>query len=550
MNGFSYSPEMEVSPASVIARPGLLESQRQSIKLPVAFLLGAVAGLSTPGFDLSALAFVGLVPLLILVRACSTPLSAGLTGLTFGAGYYVIALSFFLGLLPIQWMGVSDILGYQAVVITWIFEALHCALLFALFAYMVFCLPLRAGFLPNHRRPFYPYLIAVPAIWVFIAWVIAPSPLFMGTPLSQLAYTQYKNTPILQIASIGGSGMLDFLIVLVNAAIAILIVELTPIVRRLGDRTDQLNPKLGAALDLLLVLLVVTGVSAWGKQQVIAVEERVRPEKAARLNPQTPPVPIAILQGNVSIEEERFKTMSPEEFSGRYSELAEDNGASLIVLPEGVITSGQMSQNGLLSKISAVATNQRKEVIYGAVQPMADGYINCAKLLSPFHYKESSYVKQKLVPFGESIPLNLLYQKIPEELRNKIPASKEQFLAAHKAQLIHSGWGKIGVAICNETIYPGLIAEQVREGASLIVVLANLGWFHNSSLNKQFLACAVLRAVENRRFLILSTNSGISSVIDPAGIASSRSMALKRGILLDTVQFIYNKTPYSRLHWL
>ncbi|MBS2005788.1 MAG: apolipoprotein N-acyltransferase [Cyanobacteria bacterium SZAS TMP-1] len=547
---YSYSNEMEVAPSSVVVRPGFLESQRQSIKLPIAFLMGGVLGLSTPGFDLAPIAWFGLVPLLILTRACRHPIEAALTGLAFGTGYYAVALSFFLGLLPLDWLGINSLLSYQVVLITWVVESLHCALLIGLFSLLVFCLPLRAGFLANHRRPFYPYLLAIPAIWVFIAWVIAPSPLFLGTPLSQLAYTQAKNTQLIQIASISGSGAIDFLIVLINCAITGVIIELSPFVRKLGERTDRLNTEVGAIADLVLATLLVFCVCSWGGMQMAHIEESVRPERATRLNPQTPPVPVAVLQGNVSIEQERFKTMPPEEFSGRYTELAANNGASIMVLPEGVVTSSQMGPGGLMSKMSSISAKERKEIILGAVQPMADGYVNCAKLLSPFHYKENTYVKQRLVPFGESIPVNLLYQKIPEELRNRIPASKEQFLAAKKAQLIHSGWGKIGVAICNEAIYPQLVSEQVRQGASLIVVLANLGWFHNSSLNKQFLACATLRAVENRRFVILSTNSGVSSVIDPCGVVVSKSLALKRGILLDTVQFIYSKTPFSRLRWL
>jgi apolipoprotein N-acyltransferase len=550
MCSYSYSPEMEATPLSVVARPGLLESQRQSIKLPVAFLLGGILGLSTPGFDHPNLVFVGLVPLLILTRACASPFQAAITGLTFGTGYYMIALSFFLGLLPLRWLGINDFLSYQAVFVTWLVESVHCAVLIGLFSLLVFCLPMRAGFLPNHRRPFYPYLLAVPAIWVFIAWVIAPSPLFIGTPLSQLAYAQAKNTQLIQLASIGGSGLVDYLIMLVNCALALVLVEFSSFVRKLGDRADGLNTKVGALTDLTAVFLLLFGATTWGAFQIAHMEEQVRPERATRLNPQCPPVPIAILQGNVSIEEERFKTMPAEEFSGRYAELAANNGASIMVLPEGVVTSSQMTPGGLMSKMSDLSKAERKEIILGAVQPMADGYINCAKLISPFHYKENVYVKQRLVPFGESIPVNLLYQKIPEELRNKIPASKEQFLAANKAQLIRSGWGKIGVAICNEAIYPGLISEEVRQGATLIVVLANLSWFHNSSLNKQYLACATMRAVENRRFVVLSTNSGVSSVIDPCGVVVSKSLALKRGILLDTVQFIYSKTPYSRLRWL
>jgi apolipoprotein N-acyltransferase len=250
---------------------------------------------------------------------------------------------------------------------------------------------------------------------------------------------------------------------------------------------------------------------------------------------------VTIVQGAVSIEEERFKTISPAAFCGRYNELTADTSSSLVVLPEGVVTLGQMGQGGLLPALKHISQTERKEIIYGAIEPLKNGYINVARLVSPFGYKESAYVKQRLVPFGEIVP---------ESLRDKLPTNSEVFLAAQKAQIIRSGWGKIGVAICNEVIFPKIVSDQVREGASLIVVLANLGWFHNSSLNKQYLACATLRAVENKRFLVLSTNTGVSGVIDPAGLVVSKSYALKRGVLTDTVQFIYSKTPFNRMHWL
>lgn len=545
-----FSSEILLSPVSVTPKPGWLDSVRPAMKMPPAFLLGALLGLSTPGFDQSYLAWIGLVPLLILVRACSSRTQAFLTGFTFGAGYYALSLSFFTGMYPLRWMGLQDILGLQVVGAGWLIETCHYALIIGLFAFFIFCLPLRPSYLPWHRRPFYPYLIAVPAVWVFLQWVVAPSPFFLGTPITQLAYSQFRNIPLLQLASVGGSALIDFVIVLVNTALSELLIEMSRITRRFGERVDGLNTKVGALLDVAVAMLLVGGAMAWGSDHQCHIEESVRPERALRLNPQTPPVAVTVVQGSVSIEEERFKTIAADELARRYRGLAAESGSTLVVLPEGVVTLTQMGQGGLLDVLKNIQNKESKEVIYGAVEPMKEGYINAARLLSPFPGNEKAYVKQRLVPFGESIPVNLIYQRIPEELRNKFPASSECFLAAQKPQLIKSGFGKIGVAICNEVVYPKLVAEEVRRGASLLVVMANLGWFHQSSLNKQILACAALRAVENNRFVILATNTGISAVIDPAGVVVSQSYALKRGVLIDTVQFIYSKTPFNRIHWL
>ncbi|MBI5176400.1 MAG: apolipoprotein N-acyltransferase [Candidatus Melainabacteria bacterium] len=547
-----FSREIQFTPISLTPKAGWLETARQSIKLPCAFAMGAVLGFATPGFDQDYLAWFALAPLLVLIRGCQNGLQATLTGFVFGAGYFAIALSFFTGLSPLRWMQIPDILGYQLVFLAWALETCHLSLLFAAFALMVYHLPTRPGFLPHFRRPFYPYLIVVPAIWVFLMWVVSPSPLFFGIPLCQLAYTQSRNLPLIQVAALGGSAAVDFLLVMVNAALAAVVIEATPLVRGMGARTDQFNTKAGMAIDLALSLVCISLIVGWGQFRISHLAEAVRPEKAMRVTPESPPVPIAIVQGNVSIEEERFKTISEAEFKTRYQELSTAQGAALLVLPEGVVTANQdkPGADGLKEVLRAISANEKKEVIYGAVEPLKEGYANSAKLLSPFRLPGTTYIKQKLVPFGESIPINLIYQKIPEDLREKIPASKERFLEDKQARLLTSGFGKVGVAICNEIVYPKLVSDEVRKGASLLVCLANLGWFHNSSLGKQFLACATLRAVENKRYLILSTNTGISSVIDPLGMVVSRSYALKRGILLDTVQFIYSRTPYNRMRWL
>ena len=111
-------------------------------------------------------------------------------------------------------------------------------------------------------------------------------------------------------------------------------------------------------------------------------------------------------------------------------------------------------------------------------------------------------------------------------------------------------WGKVGVSICAEIIYPHIVSTEVRRGANLLVNMSNLGWFHASSLNRQMLAASVFRAIENGRYVVVASNTGISAVIDPAGMVKSQSLPGRRGVILDTVQFLYTQTPFSRMWWL
>lgn len=168
-------------------------------------------------------------------------------------------------MIPLGWLKIPDILGYQLVFVSWLIECLHYSLLFALFAVMVHLVPARPGFLAHFRRPFYPYLLVVPILWVAINWILAPSPLFMGIPLCQLAYSQSRNLPLIQLASIGGAAAVDFVLILVNCVVANLFMEFTKLVKRLGQRTDQLNTKIGATFDLTACMLLLTLITSWGQ---------------------------------------------------------------------------------------------------------------------------------------------------------------------------------------------------------------------------------------------------------------------------------------------
>lgn len=545
-----YSKQVVRETTELFGRPTALQRMAVTYKLPIAFFFGCIFGLSSAGFEIWWLAWIGLAPLLVLLRGANSKVEAALVGLAFGLGYHSISLSWYLGLAPLTWLGFHEIVGYQVSILIWLLESVHQSLLMSAFALLVYCLPLRAGFLPNIERPFFPYLISVPLIWVFLQWMIAPSEIFIGMPINQLAYSQYKQLPLIQIASIGGSGSLDFLLVLFNATVANVFLELSRTARRLGQRTDQFSTRFGSGFDMAVTLVAVFALCSWGSARIAAINKRIDSATATIINSQTPPVSVAVVQGNVTIEEERLNVSKPKEIARRYSSLCANLGSSILCLPEGAINASQMQPGCLLSILKNIVYKQKKEVIVGSIETLQNGLANAGVLITPAKQGRDLYLKQRLVPITEFLPQFIHDDKIPVPYRERIPATRESYLNAHSSQLAKSQWGKVGLSIYIELIYPKLIANEVRNGASLLVNVSNLAWFHNASVNRQLLAAAVFRSVENERYLVLAANTGISAVIDPSGMINGMSLPGQRGVLLNTIQFLYDKTPYNKMWWL
>jgi apolipoprotein N-acyltransferase len=539
------SSELALMPRSA-STMGWLERFSIFEKGPFAFFFGALLGISTPGFDLWWVAWIGLAPLLVLVRASRTQFEATMTGLLFGLGYYLVALSWYLGLFPLRWLGIDDWVAVQAVGLVWVLESVHEALLLAAFAWLVHCLPLRSGFLVHVQRPFFPYMLSVPLIWVFLHWVVATSQLFLGMPVNQLAYTQHQLIDLIQLAKFGGSGLIDFILVMANCAVAAIVFELTPLATKLPVRSDQISPRVGSLVDLALVSLLVAGGSAWGSHDIRQIAMETRNENEDHIWMQTPAIPIAVLQGNVSIEERKLKTASPTEIANRYAQLGARTGALMLFLPEGAVDTTQFGPGLLLSKLKGIVLAEKKEAVTGTVEHVQDNLFNAARIIASPLPPDNIYVKQRLAPFGEIVSWGPL-GRLSTQLTASGPTTTDSLLKIHAADLLGSIFGKIGVSISTEVIFPNLVAQEVRSGASLLVNMADWNHFHNASLNKQIVAAATLRAVENGRFMVVATNSGISAVIDPAGVVTSLSYAGKRGIIMDTVQFLYKQTPFSRM---
>jgi apolipoprotein N-acyltransferase len=544
----------------------LLERAAFAEKLPLTLICGLLLGFSSAGYGVWWLAWVGVAPLILLIFGARSRAEALLTGLLFGLTYHLVALRWLFDLHPLTWLGLPAWVSLLVALQAWLLESLHQALLFAIFAIFVFTLPMRAGFLPHYQRPFFPVLFSVPLIWVFLQWIVAPSPYFLGVPIDQLAYSQTRVPAVIQMARFGGAQLVDFVLLLVNTVLASFVMETAGIARKAEARADLMSERTGAIADLTLVSAVVALLLQWGHEQVrldaamprylelppplVDASSRKQPRAPIQLTPQqkadfAPLVPLVVAQGAIPIES--LPKLSGAANAARYLPLIENQGAALVILPADVLDTARGTQDPLRLQLRSMALEQKKDIVVGFREKSSSGIWDGVRLYSADKFnRDSEYAKYRLVPLAEYTPVSFLSGLLPESLRRSLSGGDSHVIAPILTTL-KSVWGRIGATIAAEIVYPDLIVSEVNRGASLLVNLSDLSCFHNSMLGQELLAAGCLRAVENGRYLVVASNTGVSAVVDPTGIVTSCSIVGRQGVLVDRVQFLHRKTPFARM---
>jgi len=104
----------------------------------------------------------------------------------------------------------------------------------------------------------------------------------------------------------------------------------------------------------------------------------------------------------------------------------------------------------------------------------------------------------------------------------------------------------VGPVICYESIYGAFVTEYVRKGAHFLGVITNDAWWGNTPGHKQLLSYTRLRAIENRRGISRSANTGISTFINPLGEYDEQLAYDRQGILTGTLPKMERLTFYTR----
>jgi apolipoprotein N-acyltransferase len=167
------------------------------------------------------------------------------------------------------------------------------------------------------------------------------------------------------------------------------------------------------------------------------------------------------------------------------------------------------------------------------------------------------YHKQKLVPLGEHIPFIQFFPFLGKWFQwgvgigswNYGEGYEPLFLPLLKKEWAGGGLGeqdtlRITPMICYESVYPSFVRHFVDNGANMLAVITNDGWYGTSSGPYQHEQFAVLRAIENRRWVVRCANTGISTVIDDRGRYIRSLPLFTSGSITERVPLIERKTLY------
>jgi apolipoprotein N-acyltransferase len=334
-------------------------------------------------------------------------------------------------------------------------------------------------------------LISAPFLWV--ALELARTRI-SGFPWDLLGIAQVDNIPLTRIATVTGVYGLSFEIVLVNAAFAAGFLVPRP------RRKTLLYASLGAACILQ--------AGRWLNPPA------VRADRTA-----------VLLQQNLPVAENEGWTQDYFEQTLReFASLslnptpAPKQRLDLILWPESpapFYTRDPLFRNAL----SNLALQSQAWVISGAIgtegptgnRPESRAF-NSAVLVSPSGEWDGRYDKIHLVPFGEYLPFPSLFR-----FAGGLTQAVGTFNRGEMRAPLAAGETRIGVFICYESIFPGEVRQLAAQGAEVLVNVSNDGWYGDSGAWAQHLNQARMRAIENHRWLLRDTNTGLTSSIDPYG---------------------------------
>ncbi len=258
---------------------------------------------------------------------------------------------------------------------------------------------------------------------------------------------------------------------------------------------------------------------------------------------------VAVIQGNIT-EDIKLQNKNPVEVIDIYSDLIKEASVykpDMIILPESAlpflyINGDQDLKSYFLNRIKDVNI----PILLGsdtAIFKKGDIVLhNSMILLDKKHQIVDMYHKVKLVPFGEYVPFPFkIFSYLFPYLEGYDFSSGEG-----KKVLRYKDWLVVPL-ICFEAIFPDFVATSARYG-NIMINISNDGWFGKTVAPYQHFEMARVRAIETGLFLIRGTNTGISAVINPAGIIEKKIGIFKRGFIISDVYLRTSDTFWVKNH--
>jgi apolipoprotein N-acyltransferase len=355
-------------------------------------------------------------------------------------------------------------------------------------------------------------VLTFPAIWVLAEW--SKTWFLSGFPWLWAGYG-FVDTPLAPLGPITGVLGISF----VAALTAVLLRQL---VKRLNRRRGY----------TVLALIVIWG-AGFALQQVRWVQPNAEPV-----------LKVALAQGNID-QDKKWDPAYRDFILLTYKNLTEQAwDADIILWPEAAYPVFHHEAANFIGNLDIRATEKNVAVISGVPfwrwENERSTYYNSIFVIGD---GDGMYHKQKLVPFGEYVPLEQLIRGLIPFFN--LPMSSFTPGSDQQEPLVAKGL-KFAAYICYEIVYPELVRKEAT-GKDFLVTISNDAWFGHSWGPLQHFQMARMRALETGKYLLRGTNTGVTAVIDPYGKVLGQLPQFSEGLLKGSFRTVSGTTPF--MHW-
>ncbi|UQA96880.1 apolipoprotein N-acyltransferase [Streptomyces halobius] len=353
-------------------------------------------------------------------------------------------------------------------------------------------------------------LVLVPSGWLMVELVRSWE--YLGGPWGLLGASQWQLPPALRLASVGGVWLLSLLIVAVNTAVAELIAR--PAAR------------LPAVAGLLVCALAGTAAWFWAPLP--------RPVGTVR---------IAVVQPGL-VDGPGGRLARSEALTRSVA----DRGVRLVVWGESSLYRDPAEHPALAARLAALSHRTGADLLVNTDAPRAGrpGILKSAVLIGPDGPTGDRYAKMRLVPFGEYIPARSV---LGWATRVGKAAATDRLRGTHPVVMPVSTAGglRIGPLVCFETAFPDMSRHLARDGAQVLVAQSATSTFQDSWAPAQHASLAALRAAETWRPMVHATLTGVSAVYGPRGEPVGERLGTDRSaVAVYDLPLAEGTSPYAR----
>jgi apolipoprotein N-acyltransferase len=494
---------------------------------------GILLGCAHPPFETGMLAAAGFVPLFLLLSG------AGTYGSVFRLSY---SLFFVFNAITLYWPGgfVHGKDGY-----------LMISGVLLLLAHPIFMtLPVLAWHSIRRSAGMARAVVFFPLIWVAFEYLHSSTQL--SFPWLTMGNTQTFDPRVVQLASVTGVYGISFWLLSLNVLLYFLFMRVSagPAERR---RRDVAGLVVATIALYALPIAVEPWTGMWDEKQG------------------GPEIDVAVVQPDIDpFDKWRNDARSQmDALRGLTDSIVASSKPDIVLWPETAIPfyilspprAAEFSElRNYVGRIGVpLLTGIPDMVVYGEGDKVPRGAksgpdgtryesFNSSALIVPGSDTVTRFAKSLLVPFAERVPYSDVLTFLNAAQWNFGLGGWSMGRDTNLLRLPLRGGDTVafGNLICYESVYPAYVAGLVRRGARFLTVITNDSWWGNTSGVYQHRQFAVLRAVENRRWVVQCANGGISFVVDPSGRIRSESELFTRTAFRAVIGTPSELTPYTR----